>query len=336
MFMKGEALQLSICLSFLSRASSKKPGVSFAKSCNSPCAQWSVIHDRFTIALSQLLASQTKDKRNAKSEVNEKKLEQSCITAGNIQTSTSDILKQAPWRLWSHLKTLMIGSCPRDSELSCLKPHQLTSSHLDITVYNQSYEEYEDRYIQVISWPTRKIRPWEFGVPKMDLLLERWKRKQFREHLLAPRSDLNCPVRRETLSKRLRPKNPRVLYGVDILSSCHLVKCCPLHFPSNEKIWKKKRHNNFIQYPLFCQHESICEDKKTEDSHFILGAKGRFSGWSYLSRCLFMWQVKQNCQQKHQRIWPGKCETKLSWKGWSFMKLIQVKNFSKCHAPNHA
>lgn len=98
-----------------------------------------------------------------------------CITAGNIQTSTSDILKQAPWRLWSHLKTLMIGSCPRDSELSCLKPHQLTSSHLDITVYNQSYE---DRYIQVISWPTGKIRPCVFGVPKMDLLLERWKKKQ--------------------------------------------------------------------------------------------------------------------------------------------------------------
>lgn len=191
----------------------------------------------------------------------------------------------------------MIGSCPRDSELSCLKPHQLTSSHLDITVYNQSYEEYEDRYIQVISWPTRKIRPWEFGVPKMDLLQERWKKKQFREHLLAPRSDLNCPVRRETLSKRLRPKNPRVLYGVDILSSCHLVKCCPLHFPSNEKIWKKKTQQ---LHPIstFLSAWKYLWRQKTEDSHFILGAKGRFSGWSYLSRCLLMWRLKQNCQPK--------------------------------------
>lgn len=125
------------------------------------------------------------------------------------------------------------------------------------------------------------------------------KSKIFREHLLAPRIDLNCPVRRETLSKRLRPKNPRVLYGVDILSSCHLVKCCPLHFPSKKKSGNKNTQQLHPISTFLSAWKVSVKTKRTEDSHFILGAKGRFSGWSYLSRCLLMWRVKTELPTKN-------------------------------------
>ena len=100
-----------------------------------------------------------------------------------------------------------------------------------------------------------------------------------------------------------------------MLSSCQIFEFSR-HFPPPRKSLKMKSTSEvwkIWKYQLCDSSDSkLNRITGTEDSHFILGAKGRLSSWSYLSRCL-LWRVKQ-------RIWLGKC-WKLS-QGWSFVLII--------------